>query len=156
MRLILSFLKLNYGDRSILLQSYLLLTLVRLGLWLLPFERLWKGLIKLGQLQIQPPIAILLKPALKTKTEAQTVRQVIWAVNLSARFTPGGAKCLARALTTKVLLDQQRCPSDFKIGVAKDERGELEAHAWIEVQKQVVMGQVNKLAQYTPMPSLPI
>jgi Transglutaminase-like superfamily len=154
MRLILSFLKLNHGDRSVLLQSYLLLTLVRLGLLLLPFERLWKGLIKLGQLQVHPSAAIFLNPALKT--QGQKIQQVIWAVNLSARFTPGGAKCLARALTTKVLLDWRQCPSDFKIGVAKDERGNLEAHAWIEVQNHVVMGQVNKLNQYKPMPSLPI
>jgi hypothetical protein len=152
MKQILSFLKLNYGDRSTLLQAYLLLTLVRLGLWLLPFERLWRGLVKLGQLQ--PSAA----PALKTilKTEAQTVRQVIWAVNLSTRFSPGGAKCLARALTTKVLLDRRQCASDFKIGVAKNAQGELEAHAWIEIRNQVVMGQVNKLDQYTPMPSLPV
>jgi Transglutaminase-like superfamily len=151
MKPILSFLKLNRSDRGLLLQTYLLLTLVRLGLLLLPFERLWKRLVKLGQL---PPSAI---EALKTnsKTEGQIVRQAIWAVNLSARFSPGGAKCLARALTTKVLLDRQQCPSDFKIGVAKNELGELEAHAWIEVHGHVVMGQVSKLDQYTPMPSLP-
>jgi Transglutaminase-like superfamily len=148
MKQILSFLKLNRSDRRTLFQSYLLLTLVRLGLWLLPFERLWKGLVKLGQLQSSSPAFL--------KTEAQTVRQVIWAVNLSARFTPGGAKCLARALTTKVLLDRRQCPSEFKIGVAKNELGKLDAHAWIEVQNQVVMGQVSTLAQYTPMPSLPI
>lgn len=148
MRLILSFLKLNHSDRSTLLQTYLLLTLVRLGLWLFPFERLWKGLVKLGQLQTSSPAFL--------KTEAQRVRQVIWAVNLSARFTPIGAKCLARALTTKVLLDRRQCPSEFKIGVAKNELGQLDAHAWIEVQNQVVMGQVSTLAQYTPMPSLPL
>jgi Transglutaminase-like superfamily len=152
MKLILSFLKLNRGDRVILLQTYMLLTLIRLGLLLLPFERLWKGLVKLGKLT--PSATTVAKT--KLKTEAQIVRQVVWAVNSSTRFSPGGAKCLARALTTKVLLDRRQCPSDFKIGVAKNELGELEAHAWIEVQNQVVMGQVSKLDQYTPMPSLPI
>ncbi len=152
MKPILSFLKLNHSDRGTFLQTYVLLTLVRLGLLLLPFERLWKGLIKLGQLS---PAAV---KALQTnsRTEGQIVRQVIWAVNSSARFSPGGAKCLARALTTKVLLDRRQCPSDFKIGVAKNDLGELEAHAWIEVHGHVVMGQVSKLDQYTPMPSLPI
>jgi Transglutaminase-like superfamily len=152
MKPILSFLKLNRSDRGTLLLTYLLLTLVRLGLLLLPFERLWKGLVKLGQPQLSA--ATVLKT--DVKTEAQTVRQAIWAVNLSARFSPGGAKCLARALTTKVLLDRRQCSSNFKIGVAKNEQGQLEAHAWIEVQNQVVMGQVDKLDQYTPMPSLPI
>jgi Transglutaminase-like superfamily len=151
MKLILSFLKLNRSDRGMFLQTYLLLTLVRLGLLLLPFERLWKGLVKLGQ--VPPSSAAVLQT--KLKTEGQIVRQVIWAVNVSTRFSPGGAKCLARALTTKVLLDRRQCPSDFKIGVAKNELGDLEAHAWIEVHNQVVIGQVNKLDQYTLMPSLP-
>lgn len=151
MKPLLRLLKLNRSDRCTLLQTYLLLTLVRLGLLLLPFERLWKGLVKLGQPQPSTTVVVT-----DVKTEAQTVRQVIWAVNLSARFSPGGPKCLARALTTKVLLDRRQCPCDFKIGVAKSEQGKLEAHAWIEVQNQVVMGQVNKLDQYTPMPSLPI
>jgi Transglutaminase-like superfamily len=152
MKPLLRFLKLNRSDRGTLLQTYLLLTLIRLGLLLLPFERLWKGLVKLGQ--PQPSTTVVLKT--EVKNEAQIVRQVIWAVNLSTRFSPGGAKCLARALTTKVLLDRRQCPCEFKIGVAKSEQGKLEAHAWIEVQNQVVMGQVNKLDQYTPMPSLPV
>ena len=151
MKPLLSFLKLNRNDRGTLLQTYLLLTLIRLGLLLLPFERLWKKLVKLGQPQSSATVGVT-----ELKTEVQRVRQVIWAVNLSTRFSPGGAKCLARALTTKVLLDRRQCPCDFKIGVAKSEQGKLEAHAWIEVQNQVVMGQVNKLDQYTPMPSLPI
>lgn len=143
-----NFWKLSPPDRIILLQTYLLLTLIRLGLWLVPFERLWKLSLKLGQ---RPAKAVL--PA---KTDVQIVRQIVWAVNLSARFTPGGAKCLARALTTKVLLDQRRCPSLFKIGVAKDASGGLDAHAWIEFQGHVVMGQVSKLSEYTSLPPLPI
>jgi Transglutaminase-like superfamily len=145
--LIVSFLRLKWSDRWMLLQTCTLLNLVRLGLWLLPFERLWKGLVNLGQLQL-PSLA-------SSQTELQRLRQVLWAVDVSTRFTPGGAKCLARALTAKVLLDQRHCPADFKIGVAKNDAGALDAHAWIEFQGIVVMGQVNKLSAYTPMPSLP-
>jgi Transglutaminase-like superfamily len=148
MKPLFRFLSLSWSDRGMLLQTYVLLTLVRLGLWLLPFNRLWKGLMQLGQL----------KPLLSSspKTELQTMRQVLWAINLSTRFTPGGAKCLARALTAKVLLDQQRCPASFKIGVAKGEAGNLDAHAWIEFRGHVVIGQVDKLSDYTAMPTLPI
>lgn len=144
MKQIRSFLALNWSDRWMLLQTYILLTSIRLGLLLLPFERLWKGLIKLGQRSCADP----------TKTVLQTLRQVLWAVNLSTRFTPGGAKCLARALTAKVLLDQRQCPIEFKIGVTKKD-GKLDAHAWLEFEGHVVMGQVEQLADYTAMPSLP-
>ncbi len=130
-----------------LFYTYTLLTSIRISLLLLPFERVWKGLIRLGQ--AVPSVEAV------PKTQLQTLRQVLWAVNLSTRFTPGGAKCLVRALTTKVLLDQRRCPIDFKIGVAKTDAGTLDAHAWIEFQGQVVIGQVSKLSEYTTMPSLP-
>ena len=147
MKPIQNFLKLSGSDRRILLYTYTLLTLIRVGLLLLPFERVWKGLVRLGQ-SVPSAEAV-------SKTQIQTLRQVLWAVNLSTRFTPGGAKCLVRALTTKVLLDQRRCPVDFKIGVAKTDAGALDAHAWIEFQGQVIIGQVNKLSEYTTMPSLP-
>jgi Transglutaminase-like superfamily len=124
-----------------------LLTLIRLGLWLVPFEQLWKALVRLGQYRTKAssfPLGI-----------GPIVRRAIWAVNWSCKFTPGGAKCLARALTVKVLLDWNDCPADFKIGVAKNGDGKFEAHAWIEVEGTVVIGQLQNLEQFTPMPSLP-
>jgi Transglutaminase-like superfamily len=150
MKRLLEFLRLAPQNRSLLLKTYFLLTCIRLGLWLLPFEKLWKILLRLGQLQPQDKFA-----AADSNKYMQAVQKVLWAVNLSCKFTPGGAKCLTRALTTKVLLDRWHCPSNFRIGVLKNSADQLEAHAWIEVQGIVVIGQLQNLAQYTPMPPLP-
>ena len=83
-----------------------------------------------------------------------TVRQVIWAVERSTSLMPWGAKCLAKALTTQVLLARRGCDCDFKIGVAKTEGDKLEAHAWIEKEGQVIMGRLPDLERFTPLPSL--
>ncbi len=148
MKWVLKFLRLSGRDRSFLVKTYVLLTLVRLGLWLVPFEQLWKALIRLGRYRSREapssPLGL-----------GSVVQRAIWAVNWSCRLTPGGAKCLARALTAKVLLDWHQCPADFKIGVAKNDDGQFEAHAWIEVEGRVVIGQLHNLEQFTPMPSLP-
>lgn len=148
MKWVLKFLRLPGYDRSFLIKTYVLLTLIRLGLWLVPFEQLWKASIRLGRHHPQPapsyPLGI-----------GSVVQRVIWAVNWSCRLTPGGAKCLARALVAKVLLDRHRCSAEFKIGVAKNGTGTFEAHAWIEVEGRVVIGQLHNLEQFTPMPSLP-
>ncbi len=147
MKWVLKFLRLSGRDRSFLIKTYVLLTLVRLGLWLVPFEQLWKALIRLGRYrtqQVPSPLGI-----------GAIVQRAIWAVNWSCRLTPGGAKCLVRALTAKVLLDRHQCPAEFKIGVAKNSAGQFEAHAWIEVEGRVVIGQLHNLEQFTPMPSLP-
>jgi Transglutaminase-like superfamily len=148
MKWVLKFLRLPGRDRLFLLKTYILLTLIRLGLWLVPFEQLWKALVRLGQYRtpkaFSSPVRIW-----------AVVQRAIWAVNWSCKLTPGGAKCLARALTVKVLLDRNYCAADFKIGVAKNGDGKFEAHAWIEVEGTVVIGQLQNLEQFTPMPSLP-
>ncbi|NJM75618.1 MAG: lasso peptide biosynthesis B2 protein [Acaryochloridaceae cyanobacterium RU_4_10] len=145
MKWVLKFFRLSGRDRSFLIKTYVLLTLVRLGLWLFPFEKLWKALVRLGRYRNQnAPLRI-----------GPIVHRAIWAVNWSSKLTPGGAKCLARALTVKVLLDRNQCPADFKIGVAKNSAGKFEAHAWIEVEGTVIIGQLQNLEQFTPMPSLP-
>ena len=67
---------------------------------------------------------------------------------------PGGALCLARALTAQVLLEQQGCWPVLHIGVAKSEKGELQAHAWLEIDGQVVIGGLSDLARYQPLTTL--
>jgi hypothetical protein len=148
MKWVLKFLRLSGRDRLFLVKTYILLTLIRLGLWLVPFEQLWKALVRLGQYRTPKTSSFPLRIGL-------VVQRAIWAVNWSCKLTPGGAKCLARALTVKVLLDRNHCPADFKIGVAKNGDGKFEAHAWIEVEGTVVIGQLQNLEQFTPMPSLP-
>jgi hypothetical protein len=87
-------------------------------------------------------------------TGTDSVRKIIWAVEISSRWMPGGAKCLARALTTQVLLNQCGYTPNLRIGVAKSVNGTLEAHAWIEYQGHVVMGNLRDLSRFIPLPSL--
>ncbi|NET54236.1 MAG: lasso peptide biosynthesis B2 protein, partial [Merismopedia sp. SIO2A8] len=65
-----------------------------------------------------------------------------------------GVKCLARALTTQVFMSRQGYSPQLRIGVAKGEGGQLEAHAWVESQGQVVIGYLGNLSYFTPLPSL--
>ena len=142
------FLRLSSRHQHLLLKTYFLLLGVRLGLWLLPFNTLRKLLTFLGQSStktIDSP----------ENVQWRSLRQAIWAVEASSKRMPGGVKCLARALTTKVLLDRRGCPSELKIGVTKNDTGQLEAHAWVEAQGQVVIGQLSNLQEYIPLPSLP-
>ncbi len=130
-------------DRYLLLRTFLLLGSIRLGLWMLSFQTLQKLLARVSQ------------PETSTvKLEPLPIGKIIWAVNLSSRYMPGQVKCLARALTTQVLMKQSNYTAELRIGVAKGESGKLEAHAWIEHQGRVVIGYLQDLSRYTPMPSL--
>jgi hypothetical protein len=143
MRKLHKFLWLSNSDRQLLLNTFILLGLVRLGLWLLPFQRLRQLLTKLGRSPLQ-----------YQQGQQIQLSKIVWAVNLSSRYLPGKVKCLARALTTQVIMTRHGFSPQLRIGVAKGETGKLEAHAWIESQGKIVIGYLKDLSRFTPLPSL--
>ncbi|MCX7596683.1 MAG: lasso peptide biosynthesis B2 protein [Fischerella sp.] len=142
MRRLYKLLRLGAGERNLLVTTFLLLGSIRLGLWLLPFKNLLKLLEKINQLSQR-----------SHSTNQVTLSKIIWAVNAVTRYMPG-VKCLARALTTHVLMSQYGYAPQLRIGVAKAESGKLEAHAWIEYQGRVVIGNLADLYRFIPLPSL--
>jgi hypothetical protein len=146
MKWILRFIQLTPQNRHLFVKTYLLLTLVRLGLVLRSFNRLRNLLARISN---PHPAA---EPDLLS--QRQFIARVQWAVNACCKFMPGSVKCLAKALTMKTLLDQYNCPSKLTIGVDKNS-DRLEAHAWIEYEGHVVMGQLDDLSRFKPLPNLP-
>lgn len=143
MRQIYKFLQLTSGDRHLLVSTAILLGAIRLGLWLLPFQTLRRLLARIMQIstELQEPNQFSLNRA-------------VWAVEVISWYTPGGVKCLARALATQVLLSRCGHQTQLRIGVAKDQEGKLEAHAWVENQGRIVIGQLRDLSRFTPLPAL--
>ncbi len=142
MKQLRKFLRLSSRERQLVINTFILLGLIRLALWLLPFQTLRRLLAKISQ----------------PSPQAQGLNQInlskiVGAVNLSSRYMPGGVKCLARALTTQVLMSRCGYSPQLRIGVAKGEGGKLEAHAWVENQGQIVIGYLRDLSRFTPLPS---
>ena len=126
-------------DRTILITALILLGLVRLGLWLLPFQRLQRLLAQISNINPQ-----------NQNNNQTSINKIIWAVETSSRYLPG-VKCLARALTAQALMSRHGYSCQLRIGVAKGESGKLEAHAWIESQGKVVIGSLADLSRFVPM-----
>jgi len=78
---------------------------------------------------------------------------VTWAVAVASRYVPL-VTCLTQALATQVLLGRCGHPASLRIGVARSERGQLQAHAWVESQGRIVFGGLKNLSHYTPLPPL--
>jgi Transglutaminase-like superfamily len=138
MKSLITFIRLNWAAKQLFTYTFFLLIIIRFGLRFLNFAQLQRFTDRLGRLYPDQPTQY-------------TLTGIIWAVNLSSKFTPGGAKCLARALTTKILMQQQHYIGEICIGVAKGDRGNLEAHAWVEVEGNVIMGWLPDLARYKPL-----
>lgn len=140
MKRLRNFLRLKPDDRNLLIYTYLLLNGIRLGLWRLPFAKLQRYLDRLGDASFPGQSIAVYR-----------LQTLIWAVNQSSHYSPGLVKCLARALTTQVLLKQQGYPCELRIGVAKGQTGTIEAHAWIESRGQIVIGYLPDLSRYKPL-----
>ncbi len=142
MRSLLKFVHLSSADRMLVVKSVLLLGAVRLGLWLLPFQTLWRFLTKMA-----------CATTTWHDTEHTSIERVVWAVTVASQYIPA-ATCLTQALTTRVLLGRQGHLAHLRIGVARSETGQFEAHAWVECQGRIVIGGTNASFRYTPLPPL--
>ena len=129
---ILKFARLPALQRRLLASVTIWLLLIRIGLWFLPF-----ALVKRWAL----------KPNRRGELSSYQPAQIAWAISLAQRLVPH-ATCLVQALTAQRLLQQSGRISQMHIGVAKDQNGEFTAHAWVECEGKVVVGDTN-LDSYT-------
>jgi hypothetical protein len=136
------FFRLSCADRCLLINSGLLLGGIRVGLWLLPF--------RLVQRLLQRRARVL--PASR-RTYHASIDRIAWAVTVASQYIPLGT-CLIQALAAKALLERRGHTASLYIGVARGEAGQLEAHAWVETQGRIVVGDTDVRARLTPFPPL--
>jgi hypothetical protein len=135
-------LQLPAADRLLLMQTLLLVSLVRIGLWLLPFKTM---------LALAERAARRAAPA--QPLDAGGAQRLVWAVAAVSRCIPA-ATCLTQALAAQILLRRQGIPAKLRIGVAKGGAGRLEAHAWLEGEQGVLIGDLPHLDRFIQLPSL--
>lgn len=128
-RLIDAFLRLSWGDRWRFAEAVAWLLGARLMLLFVPFRKLasWMG----RRMAESPEV---------DSHEAELGVRVSWAVCAASRHTPWQTKCLAEAIAAKTMLKLRRVPSTLYLGVAKNDDGELEAHAWLRCGSLILTG----------------
>jgi hypothetical protein len=141
MRSLCKFFLLEPSERRLLLRTGLILWAARLGLWLLPLPTLRRLLAKWRQAESISPDG------------SANIEKIVWAVTVASHYVPA-ATCLTQALAGQILLAQYGQPALLQIGVAKNEAGKLEAHAWVESRGRIVIGGSEELFRYTPLSSV--
>lgn len=134
------FLRLPTAERRCLVQAAILLESIWLGLRLVPFPTL-RNLLD-GMVQA---------PSRRRVGDQLSADQVVWAVTVASRYLPGDKTCLVQALAARLLLARHGHSTHFHIGVAKDDAGQLQAHAWVEGDGRVLIGSTDDLARYTTL-----
>ncbi len=132
---------LSWHERKVICYACLLINSLRLALWLFSFNTVRHQLAQITSVWT-------------CEHESVSLRFIIWAVTLSSHYTPGGAKCLVKALTAQLLLNRYGYDHQLHIGVAKSDSNDLEAHAWIEYQNQVIIGWLKDLNRFKPLSAI--
>lgn len=79
-------------------------------------------------------------------------RGIAREVRQASRLVPR-ASCFTQALAARAWLARHGIANDLRIGVARRPDGSPEAHAWVEVGGDVVLGDLPDLGRFARMPT---
>ena len=140
MQRLYKFLHLSKEDRRLLTNSFLIIGTIRIGLWLLPFRTIFRFIER-----------VVKKYSQKNTVNHFNTDCVIRIVKTASRYIPK-ATCLTQALAARYLLARCGHTTNMQIGVLKDDKGDLEAHAWLESNGNILIGKLEDRTRYTTLP----
>lgn len=132
------FLRLPKEEKDLLIEAVLILWVIRLGLWSLPFSMLVRIIDK-----------VVCTSLAKEKSSDIKPEKLAWFIEIGSRYAPR-ATCLVKALAGRVLLSRGGYSSSLCIGVARGEGNSLEAHAWLKHQGSIILGKSDR--KYAQLP----
>lgn len=142
-RLFKRYSRLSARERRLFFRALTLVSLVRLGLWVVPYRRLQSWVDRQSR-----PLSN------GEGLERHKIREVVWAVEAASRRIPR-ATCLTQGLVTQILLGQMGLRAVLRLGVARKAGGEFEAHAWVETDGQIVIGgAIEEIGRFVPLRTL--
>jgi hypothetical protein len=124
-----SFIKLSSRDKLVAFESLFWVIFIRIIIWIFPFLFVQK---------IVQKIAIYLANDINTVS----MKRIMIMILIASRYVPR-ATCLVQALAGYILFSKYGYTTSIKIGVL-NEKGEFEAHAWLEHEGGVVLGESEK------------
>ena len=128
-------------EKYLLAKAVLVLCAVRLALWLVPFRVLRQLLLKVRRRTVGVE-----------RPTSYSIDRISWALRLCSQHL-AAPTCLTQALAAMLLLKHVGHEADLRIGVAKDEGGRLQAHAWVESNGKIVVGRITGLSHFTVLSS---
>ena len=132
MRPLAKFASLSPGEKTLLIQACFALASARIGLWVMPWGRLRRRLDRRVESGSARPDG------------SHSPERIVWAVRIASNYVTPRRSCLPRAVATKYLLGRNGHDADLVIGVAHNAFGKLRAHAWVEKEGTVLIGEEER------------
>lgn len=115
-------------ERKMLLLAFPLVAIARLVLWIVPSAVSVRILRRLGERAVRA-----------RHDDSPSVDRIVWAIEAASRRIPH-ATCLTQAVVGQLLLRHYGHDSRLCLGVARTQKGEFAAHAWLECEGRKVIG----------------
>lgn len=127
--------RLSGRGKVLFLKSAICLTLIKIGLTILPFS-VFRNVFRWFTATGRPE-----------EISQQDIELTVWAVDTAANLLPMELLCLPRALATKYLL--RKMPAlTLEIGVEINPAKQFEAHAWVERNGSIIIGSWPESVSY--------
>jgi hypothetical protein len=139
MKTVFKILSLSGSELSIVAEATVAVLAIRAGLWLVEFGRLNAALDRVAAI------------GARTSAAAPPVEEFAWAVKAVGARVPW-ASCLTQALALRLMLERRGIPATLRIGVARTPECSVEAHAWLECDGHIVIGEAEP-GRYTALGS---
>lgn len=135
------YLALAPAERRLFNEAYALVVAVRVASWTMPFARIRQLAERIGQ-----------RPRSDDAASSSSPERIAFMVRAAGNAFPGAHNCLVQALVAQIMLRRRGYPAELRIGVANPANGGFKAHAWLESEGRVVIGDFE-LDAYVPLSS---
>lgn len=147
----------SWAERRALIRAAVLLIVARTALLTLPLRTVLRVAERFGARDTRPrsvgDSASIRSGA--TRADAH-LRRMIWAVEIMGNRLYPKNPCLTQAIVIQVLLHRAGLPADLRIGVRRETDATPQAHAWVESEGVILIGQSEALRGYVTLPPLPL
>jgi hypothetical protein len=137
---LVKFFKLSLQEQALLIEVFFFTGIVRFAILFLPFNKLAEFFGKYKEES----------PELLTDIEKVAMNKIPWAVSVVSRYTPWESQCFVKALTAQIILKKRKVSATLYLGVAKDEKDNPIAHAWLRSGTDIITGG-NGYKSFTPV-----
>jgi hypothetical protein len=127
------------AEQRLFVTAFFLLVVARLGLWLRGYPATARRLQRFERPGRRPGPAV-------------AAEQIRWAVATAADYVPRST-CLVQAMAGSVLCRRAGIAADVRIGVGRDPERGFEAHAWLESNDRILLGE-EEIERFTALTTL--
>ena len=143
MELLLKFTRLSQIERILLVKAVTLMAVIRIGLLVIPFKRLYRLVSEAGK-----------KNSGRHNSDPEYQKHVVYAISRASKYFHGNNTCLIQSVVGLYLLEKNGISTKLCIGVVKNDSGGLCAHAWVESNGKIIIGGTKSPLNFMTLTSL--